>query len=46
MWKSSVLPNTKVTENDDDVVPDGEVRGGLQFPGQGCHTLLRQVRIL
>lgn len=41
-----VLPNTEVTENDDDVVSDGGVRGGLQFSGQGCHTLLSQVRIL
>lgn len=46
IWKSSVLPNTEVTENDNDVVSDGGVRGGLQFPGQGCHTLLSQVCIL
>lgn len=29
MWKSSVLFNIKVIENDDDVVSDGEVRGGF-----------------
>lgn len=29
MWKSSVLFNIKVIENDDDVVSNGEVRGGF-----------------
>lgn len=29
MWKSSVLFNIEVIENDDDVVLDGEVWGGF-----------------